>query len=197
MSIRFVSSNDIPEKGTIIVCAGTVTCHKVSQMGAGFSVFKKYFSDDVAYEENEKNWQAVLNHRLHDFFHDKKPMPAFQLIAKSQDYLGGVATVPYLAGKVSLDPTRSSPTQSELEQDYLNAVKGAIETASDLERPLYLQPLGIGVYGWAGEKGGELFSQAIKLVNSDDKLTITIPLFKTEPQSNDQRFKASLKKQLS
>lgn len=192
MALRFVSSQDLPEEGAIIVCAGTVTCRNVSHMGAGFSVFKKYFHDDIAYDSNENSWQTVLNHRLYDFFHAKQPMPAFQLIAKSERYLGGVATVPYLSGNVGLDPSRPSPTSTELDEDYLSAVKGAVETALKLKRPLYLQPLGIGVYGWTGEKGGVLFAKGIKACDPNNSLSISIPLFRMEPGSNDQLFKKAL-----
>ncbi|KTC76997.1 hypothetical protein [Legionella brunensis] len=175
-----------PSANSLIVCAGTVTCRDVKGMGAGFLVFKKFFNQDMHIEKGK--WSDHLNEILEDYHQDKKPVPPYIRIAKQDSYTGGVATVPvYSANKEQ---------QEELISQYKAAIKGAIDDAIHLQQPLYLQPLGIGVYGWPPALAAQLFAEVISEADPEDKLAITIPIHAQDPKSNDKIFEATLKQAL-
>ncbi|MCC5014343.1 MULTISPECIES: hypothetical protein [unclassified Legionella] len=83
--------NAKPKKNSLIVCAGTVTCHTVSSMGAGFTVFKAYFDKNLHHENRPGGWVAALQLQLDNFHQQKQEMPAYSRLARQDDYLGGVA----------------------------------------------------------------------------------------------------------
>ncbi|CAM2956474.1 hypothetical protein LEAN103870_10605 [Legionella anisa] len=199
MPFSTINPNDVlPENNSLIVCAGTITCDKVKDMGSGFLVFKKIFNKNVHFNSNE-NWQTVLNKHLKDYHSKKEPMPPYIRMAQQDGYIGGVATVPVknskgLSFKKYLD---NNERDKAFKEQYKQAVGQSIKDALELNRPLYIQPLGIGVYGWPPEEAAELFAKMIVENDPDDKLNITIPIFATSPTSKDKLFEKALIEELA
>ena len=140
-----------PDSGDFFVSAGTVTVTNVEGMGSGFKKFKQYFG----FNQNPKpDWVAALQNNLDAFHQRQSVMPAFQPV-KSGDQLGGIATVPSINAGKNCDNAKAKDIQ------YKEAIQGAINGARTAGKPLYIQPLGIGVYGWDAEKAAELFADVI------------------------------------
>lgn len=189
------STNLEPKKGSLIVCAGTVTCTSVASMGSGFMVFKKYFVDNIHYKDLAGGWQAALQELLDNYHQRKEEMPPYVRLAKQDNYIGGVATVPYKAGNLGLTIASSSDfkeREKNFKEQYKAAIKGAVLDAKELQRPLFLQPLGIGVYGWNAEDAARMFSEAICEADLKDQVDITIPIFNPQPGSKDELFRETL-----
>jgi len=165
-----------PSPGSLVVCAGTVTIPRVSGMGSGFNLFKEIFSMNSP-------WVATLQTHLDNHFskNHSVSMPAYlSSIATKDELVGSVATVPVFNSQ--LDQTNR----------YEDAVRGAVKDAIKLGRPLYIQPLGIGVYGWKPEIAATLFLKVIQEEDPHDQLNITIPMFNASANSADLRFKEAL-----
>lgn len=180
--------NAKPKKNSLIVCAGTVTCHTVSSMGAGFTVFKTYFDKNLHHENRPGGWIAALQLQLDNFHQQKQEMPAYSRLAKQDDYLGGVATVPDQLGHKGLTFAKTLSEQ-DLQAQYKEALRGAINDALVLQRPLFIQPLGIGVYGWDPELAATFFAEVICQTDPEGKLDISIPIFNPTPGSSNKKFK--------
>ncbi len=171
-----------PKQGSLVVCAGTITCKSVNGMGAGFVVFKKLFKDD-------NNWANVLNKYL-AAYHNGNNLPAFMNIANANGFLGGVATVPVNNSR-DLNPI----TSKSYAEQYKDAVRGAVLDAIKLQRPLFIQPLGIGVYGWDPAEAAKLFAEVINQEDPNGVLDITIPIFDDSVNSKDSIFRDTLHKE--
>jgi hypothetical protein len=184
-----------PKKGSLIVCAGTVTCATVSSMGSGFLVFKGYFNQNIHHEGKVGGWEGSLQESLNKYNNRSEAMLAYIRIAKQGGYIGGVATVPYKTGARGLNFTKYSneaERAKDFKEQYETAIKLAVLDAKKLNRPLFLQPLGIGVYGWSGQEAAELFAKAIVETDPADEVDITIPIFDTSEGSNDMQFQTRL-----
>ncbi|CEK10161.1 hypothetical protein [Legionella hackeliae] len=194
------SSKNPPKERSLVVCAGTVTCKEVDQMGSGFVVFKSLFNSHLHVSDDNTTWEDELNKHLMQF-NAKSPvaLPAYIRLAKQSNdensYIGGVATVPSKAGNKGLTWEKFSNNterdKSFIEQ-YKEAIEKAIDDAKALHRPLYIQPLGIGVYGWKPEEAAKLFAEVILKSDPNDELDITIPIFGADSSSNDKKFERTL-----
>lgn len=182
MALKFINSKNINlQTPGLLVCAGTVTCKTVESMGAGFSLFKQTFQ--------EINWQPCLQKNLDEYFKSKTPIPVFECICVQDGLYGAVATVSCFNSNSVIDNSNLFDIEKE-KTNYKNAVKQAIQYAEKAKIPLYIQPLGIGVYGWPFEIAANLFAEAIKEENASIDLNILI--YAQEPGSNDQLFKEKL-----
>lgn len=185
-------NNMQPKKNSLVVCAGTVTCSTVSQMGSGFLLFHKLFDKNCSCTNYQGGWRAELQLALDSYFKSKKAMPAYVRIASQNTFIGGVATVPVRAGNTGLNHEQllnNSERENILKAQYKSAVQQAVLDAKSLQRPLFLQPLGIGVYGWKPKEAAHLFAEAILEADPTDEIDITVPIYQTTPGSNDQIFK--------
>ncbi len=174
-----------PKPGSLVVCAGTVTCKKVSEMGLGFNVFNKIFAKD-------EQWRDKLQVHLDNYFNNDKlkPMPAYVQIAAVDSLVGGVATVPDLNSQSYPRPLSEQRSDSQ----YKEAVIGAVRDAKALQRPLYIQPLGIGGYGWPPIQAAILFAAVLKEEDPAGNLDVTIPIYNQTPGKPDKLFEAELNK---
>jgi hypothetical protein len=184
MPIQFVSSDIKPQPNSLVVCAGTITCTTVVQMGSGFMLFKNLFNKKTL-------WKDSLQGILDRFHNGKEVMPSYILVAAENGYLGAVATVPVKSTKGLGFEKFSNKIEQELAfiMQYKEAVRLAVFDAIKLNRPLFIQPLGIGVYGWEPEQAAGLFVEAIKEADPNSLVDIRIPLFDSKELSKDQRFK--------
>ncbi len=189
MPVKFASRFINPQPRSLVVCAGTVTCSTVEQMGSGFLLFKKLFDQNKHVDYSDQTWTKALQLHLDKFFNREAKMPSYMRIAEQNEYIGAIATVPMLSG-----PGLSFENFSDLEQEvafikqYKEAVRLAVLDAIELNRPLFIQPLGIGVYGWEPEKAAGLFLEAFKDADPKGLVDITIPLFDLTTLSKDRRF---------
>lgn len=163
MPIKFTSSDlqDIPANA-LFVAAGTVNIDNVSEMGAGFKQFKRLFRDATDSEGN-KPWQEKMQDTL-DTHIANKTMPPYIPMAKKDRLSGGVASVP-----------RYDKTKNQ-DEAYKAAIKGAMDAAIQLHKPLILQPLGIGQYGWPSDLAARLTAEVIKSDPKYKQLDINIPI---------------------
>lgn len=194
----FQTPNDMtPKKNSLVVCAGTVTCSTVGEMGSGFMLFKKLFKDNGSYTNYAGGWTAELQQILDNYHSNTQAMPAYIRVAEAKKtvddvLIGGVATVPVRSGNTGLGKEHYSSTEEKedaFNKQYKSAVMQAVLDAKELDRPLFLQPLGIGVYGWDPKLAARLFAEAICEADPEDKIDITIPIYQINPGSNDQLFK--------
>ena len=175
-----LTTNAKPPANSLVVCAGSVTCATVRSMGAGFTVFKDTFG-------HQGSWVDRLQQHLDDHHKQIKEMPVYLASIATQDkdnLIGGIATVP----KYTEIPDRIP--------QYKAAVRGAIREAQSLGRPLFIQPIGIGVYHWEPEKAAKLFAEVIKDEDPLGALSITIPIFDNRSKSSDMRFKAAFMQEM-
>ncbi|KTC84621.1 MULTISPECIES: hypothetical protein [Legionella] len=181
-----------PKENSLIVCAGTVTCSSVSAMGSGFMVFKRFFNKNIHQNNISGGWQEALQHILDSYHGGQEEMPAYVRIAQQDSYLGGVATVPFIAGGTGLTFEKiSTPAEKEkrFKEQYKRAVEEAVIDAKKLRRPLFLQPLGIGVYGWDAKEAAEIVVEAVCEADPNDEVELTIPIFNPSPGSANELFK--------
>ncbi|KTD38507.1 hypothetical protein Lnau_0576 [Legionella nautarum] len=181
-----------PKEKSLIVCAGTVTCSNVSAMGSGFMVFKQFFNKNIHQDKVSGGWQAALQHILDSFHSGQEEMPAYVRIAQQDSYLGGIATVPFIAGGIGLTFEKlSTPAEKEkrFKEQYKKAVEEAIKDAKRLGRPLFLQPLGIGVYGWDANEAAKIVVEAVCEADPNDEVELTIPIFNPSPGSANESFR--------
>ncbi len=157
-------------------------------MGAGFTVFKEHFDKNLHYENLPGGWIAALQLQLDNFHQQKQEMPAYIRLAKQDNYLGGIATVPDKFGHKGLTFAKTI-TEQDLQAQYKAAIRGAIRDALLVQRPLFIQPLGIGVYGWDPELAATFFAEVICQTDSKAELDISIPIFNPTPGSNNEKFK--------
>lgn len=62
MRIELLQGAPQPPDRALIVCAGTVTCRTVADMGSGFNMFKRYFDQNKhSGSGSSKGWQEDLN----------------------------------------------------------------------------------------------------------------------------------------
>ncbi|MCA0403490.1 MAG: hypothetical protein LCH30_06770 [Proteobacteria bacterium] len=132
------------EANALVVCAGTVTFQNVSGMGSGFSLFKSLFD-----YKSSPAWVNKLQKYIDKDYQKESKLdyPYVTLVENDSTALsGGVATVPvYQKLKEKIQ-----------KEDYIIAIQRAIEEAIRLKKILYIQPLGIGVYGWPAETAAQL-----------------------------------------
>lgn len=185
-----------PKPGSLVVCAGTVTCGDVLSMGAGFLAFKATFPGSSWW--NHLQEKLITPRRLKDNLSIDKDIrktikiPSYlSNIAKNGTLIGSVATVPYLRQN---NPILLNNEISAREQ-YKDAVRGAVKEAQQLGRPLYIQPLGIGVYGWDPELAATLFYEVFQELDIEgrkdikNKIDITIPIYDvSKKDSPDSKF---------
>lgn len=198
MQVQFVPSDVEPKPQSLIVCAGTVTCSNVDQMASGFLLFKRLFSHNIHVEDDaeEKGWKEALQGILNRFYQGKEPMPSYVRIAKQDGYIGGIATVPQKLRKgLKLEQYSNDELKQAHIEQYKEAVRLAVLDAIKLNRPLHIQPLGIGVYGWEPEEAAQLFVKVLGEIDIENQLQITVPLFDSKANSNDQRFKEEFSRQ--
>lgn len=176
--------SNIPEN-SLVVCAGTRHLRTVDAMSAGFNLFNDTFC------KNENGWREELQRDLDKHHSDRGKIPAYKRYVEASDekkLTGGIATVPKLSGSV-----KGAGEEEKLA--YQKAVKDALTDAQFLNKPLYIQPLGIGVYKWAPAVAASLFDEAIKEARADGyTLPITIPIYLNAAGSNDKSFEAALTK---
>lgn len=179
------------DSNTLVVCAGTISADSVEYMGYGFNYFKNLFG---FYGNSTPIWVTTLNNEFSKLI--SVPIenrinfinPYIRLIEPNPhyNYCGGVATVDMLA--VGQDPSDAQKVQ------YKKAVKLAIIDALVLRKTLYLQPLGIGSYGWSPTLAAQLFFESYNELKREypgvSSLQIEIPIF--DSASNDGIFKAEL-----
>ena len=172
----------------LVVCAGTVTLKKVADMGLGFSLFKRLFA-------SYPHWQDDHDDRLDRYHRGKDVMPAFvevnpQFAEDKHQLIGGIATVPARSQGFHLHSNTQHNFYSDelLEGQYQAAVEAALLAAQKYNVPLFIQPLGIGEYGWDPLVAARLFHAAIQKIDPLHQLKITVPLFNTIPDSSDQQF---------
>ena len=140
---------------------------------------------------NSKGWEADLNQKL-AIYHKGGNLPLYCRIAQQGTYIGGVATVASLRRQnAPITPTHQIMTQRELEEQYKAAVREAIQDAIQLNRPLYIQPLGIGAYGWNPKLAATLFGEVLAEFKTKD-VDIAVPIFDQAENSNDRQFAAQL-----
>lgn len=196
MPLKFTSSDskDIPANA-LFVAAGTVTEKSVDTMGAGFNKFKSVFRGEKSTEGDmswEKKMQAALDNHI-----GPGTMPAYMQMAQKGTLSGGVATVPYVG-------EGNTPTAAQ-EKDYKAAIRGALEDAIKLGKPISMQPLGIGVYGWDPKLAAKLTADVIKEKQAYKDLDVSIPMHfdpsdtATAKQQNqrNQDFQTALAQALS
>lgn len=190
----------IPQSNSLVVCSGTVTSTRVLGMGGGFNVFKKLFNQNVSSKDNLiGGWEKDLQDSIDDFNtyvastgRNGKPMPSYQTIAKQDDLLGGVATVPCL--KPGGSGTAGPDNHETYKAQYKAALQGAVDEARTTGRPLWIQPLGISGYQWPYEEAAQLFCDVLceeKNRNSDVEITVDIHDLRTSDNTSRQ-FKAAL-----
>jgi hypothetical protein len=179
--------NATPVKG-LLVCAGTVTSENVTQMGAGFNLFKTTF------KTSRQEWEGALNLRLADFHENNADMPPYMCLVQQGELIGAVATVPLRHSRGLKQQTKM--TDEEFKSQYKEAIRGALKDAQERKITLYIQPLGIGVYGWQPKLAASLFVEVIQEVDPMHELTVCIILFDDRANSNDQKFKAYFDKKL-
>lgn len=187
MPLVFTPKGKAPAADALVVCAGTITCKQVDTMGAGFNLFKTHFSNNISIENHVGGWKAHLQQFLDAYHNRKQPIPAYVRIARHENLIGGIATVPVM-GKKNPDHTDAHNVAHQ-EQHYKEAVKGAVQDAKTLKRPLFIQPLGIGVYGWPPERAAKLFFDAIQEADPAHEVAVSITLYDPVAGSADQRFK--------
>jgi hypothetical protein len=195
MAYRTIPSSKIQGKA-LLVCAGTVTCETVAGMAAGFSLFKREFRGATPYNEGYTTWEAALQKAIDEFRgqENSEPMPAYLPVAKKGELIGGVATVPYYGTKkIGLAPSIETPTDDQLKEQYKEAIRGALAHAKELDCPLIIQPLGIGVYGWEPRVAAQLMHEVINEVDADHSLNVSILIYDPRPNSNDIQFQNELK----
>lgn len=192
MKVQLLQGTPKPPENSLIVCAGTVTQHTADRMGAGFNLFHQYFPDDVSSDPNNHHgWKGELNQILTNYHQQKKNMPVYLRIAQHGAYVGGVATVACLRRDDQVNPCHTQMSLADLEEQYKEAVRQAIQDAIQMKRPLYIQPLGIGVYGWDPKLAADLFGDVLTDFQNND-LEIYIPLYNQTPNSADQTFATQL-----
>ena len=171
-----------PKKNALVVCAGTVTENTVDKMGSGFNLFKDTFGRYAP-------WTVTLQGYLDNHFNYGQLMPAYITLnnaTRPQDnLLGGIATVPVFSDSAEMQQLCGMKMQ------YENAVRGAVQAAKALGRPLYIQPLGIGAYGWDPVLAAGLFATVIQEEAPSSELDITINIHDTSEGSSDLRFRAA------
>jgi hypothetical protein len=173
-----------PKQNALVVCAGTVNIPTVDGMGEGFNFFKDTFGRNAP-------WTMTLQGYLDNHFNHGQSMPAYitlnNAIKPRDNLLGGVATVPIFSNSASMEQ------QAAMRVQYEAAVRGAIQAAknSQPQRPLYIQPLGIGAYGWNPELAASLFAMVIQAEDPNSELDITINIYNTSPGSSDLRFRTA------
>lgn len=191
MKIRLLMGALPPPKHALIVCAGTVTCPTVEHMGRGFLMFKQYFDENHHSDtKNSKGWILDLNQKLTRYQSGDK-LPLYCRIAQQGTYIGGVATVASLREGGPYTPTHQKMEQRDLEEQYKEAVRLAIQDAIQLRRPLYIQPLGIGAYKWNPNLAAMLFGEVLAEFKTTD-IEIAVPIFDQAENSNDRQFAAQL-----
>lgn len=181
-----------PKQGSLIVCAGTVTCTSVAGMSSGFMVFKQFFNENIHQQNLPGGWQSALQDILDKYHSKQEEMPAYIRIAQQGNYLGGIATVPFIAGNIGLTFKEMSNAQEMktcFKEQYKRAVEAAVKDAKNLNRPLFLQPLGIGVYGWNAKEAAEIVVAAICEADPEDQVEVTIPIFNPSPGSANDVFR--------
>lgn len=189
MTIYILPGAPTPTSGALVVCAGTVTCHNVNQMGAGFNFFKNLFADGLHVQDTSQKWVDVYNDMLAKFHKETHyQLPVYQRMACKQSYVGGIATV---ANYTSGANPEKLLTRSD--NQYKRAVLAAIHDAISLQKPLYIQPLGIGVYGWSPQTAAKIFARAIAEIDSKKLPDIYIPIYQSvNKTSNDCQFATHL-----
>ena len=192
MKITLLMGAPKPREHALIVCAGTVTCSSVQNMSSGFQMFKTYFDKNKHSDStNSEGWQTDLNDKL-SIYHNGGELPLYCRIAQQGTYVGGVATVASLQNPNSpITPTHLRMPQEDLEKQYKEAVRQAIQDASQLGITLYIQPLGIGVYGWNPKLAAALFGEVLAEFQRTN-VEIEIPIFNQDENSNDRQFAAQL-----
>ena len=196
MKIELLSGAPLPPAQALIVCAGTVTCRNVAEMGSGFTKFKEYFDQNQSSKPGSKQgWQEDLDQTLIRYQY-QRALPLYCRIAQQGTYLGGVATVACLGEHRHITPTHQNLPQADLEEQYKAAVRLAVEDAIKLNRPLYIQPLGIGVYGWDSVLAATLFGEVLAEFQ-DTAGEVYIPIYNQVEGSNDLRFAAQLQSEIT
>lgn len=191
MKIVLLEGAPRPPEHALIVCAGTVTCSTVQEMASGFSLFKQYFDQDLpSNTESEKGWIASFNQHLTGYKYGRK-LPLYCQIARQDTYIGGIATVACIQGQYAISPTHQKLSQSSLEEQYKSAVREAVKDAIQLQRPLYIQPLGIGVYGWHPSLAATLFGEVLAEFQTT-AIDIHIPIYDQADHSADRQFAEKL-----
>ncbi|MCA0403692.1 MAG: hypothetical protein LCH30_07815 [Proteobacteria bacterium] len=174
------------DPNTLVVCAGTIG-DSVDGMGSGFNYFKNLFG----FNNNPKPaWVATLNTELQKQKKYSSITPYIRLIEPTLGYYcGGVATVDMLTFG------QAQPTCAQ-KVHYKQAVTSAMKDALALKRILYLQPLGIGIYGWEPKLAAQLFFESYNELKQKypelGNLQIQIPIYDSSPASKDSIFKAEL-----
>ena len=172
----------------LLVCAGTVTVNTEPDMGAGFVVFKELF-------DSYPDWQVDHDDLLERYRRGKDLMPPFVEVRahpldQQSQLMGGIATVPDRAKGYPLHSNQQHDFYAAelLEAQYQAAVEAALLAAQKYNVPLFIQPLGIGEYGWEPLVAARLFHAAIQKIDPLHQLKITIPLHDVSPDSSDQQF---------
>lgn len=191
MNIELLEGAPRPPEHALVVCAGTVTCANVEAMGSGFNLFKQYFDQDLhSNPTRSKGWIADLNQKLTGYRYGRE-LPLYCQIARQGTYIGGIATVACLKNGYPITPNQQKMSQGDLEEQYKTAVRQAIQDAIQLQRPLYIQPLGIGVYGWEPSLAATLFGEVLaEFQNTIGQ--VLIPLYNQHEHSPDRKFAAQL-----
>ena len=198
MKIALLKGAPRPPEKALIVCAGTVTCRSVAGMASGFNLFKHYFKQNIhSHPNSNQGWEEDLNLKLSNY-HAGQNMPLYCRIASQDSYVGGVATVACKSARnVCVSPTHNAQASAEeLAEQYKAAVRMAIQDAISLGRPLYLQPLGIGVYGWEPIEAANLFADVFAEFQ-ESELNVQIPIYNQTPGSPDRGFEAQLQARLA
>lgn len=202
MKIELLKGTPKPLDNALIVCAGTVTCKSVAEMGSGFNFFKKYFGGSKqSSSSGHYTWEDDLNQKLTNYHSHGQTMPLYCRIAKQDHdqgtYFGGVATVACNPkDQQQINPSHIKMKFADLKQQYKEAVRLAIQDALDMKRPLYMQPLGIGVYGWDPQLGAHLFAEVLAEFDKTN-LHIQIPIYNQAPHSPDQQFAQQLQLEIN
>jgi hypothetical protein len=191
MNIELLEGAPRPPEHALVVYAGTVTCANVEAMGSGFNLFKQYFDQDLhSNPTRSKGWIADLNQKLTGYRYGRK-LSLYCQIARQGTYIGGIATVACLKNGHPITPTQQKMSQGDLEEQYKTAVRLAIQDAIQLQRPLYIQPLGIGVYGWEPSLAATLFGEVLaEFQNTAGQ--VLIPLYDQHEHSPDRKFATQL-----
>ncbi len=186
-----------PKKDDYIVCAGTVTENSVDGMSSGFDVFKTEFG---FYDDPQPPWVDAVNQKIAAYNKKSSSMPAFQEVNYNSKS-GGIATVPALHNDGSVK--NHCNTRKTADEQYKDAIRDAIAGARAASQPLYIQPLGIGVYNWPADKAALLFAEVIeedqKKFGVSSPLDIKIPIYltnNTTTDKNNQLFYQTLTQKL-
>jgi hypothetical protein len=190
------SNNLQPKEGSLVVCAGTITTKKAQDMGKGFKLFQDLFKGGLSCNTPGKTWEEELQVHLNKYFKNNTEMPPYVRVAQKDTFIGGVATVPK-KGVKGLSDNKKKPTEEEEKSQYKLAVINAINDAKELKRPLFLQPLGIGGYGWDAKEAADLFAEAILIGDPNNEVEIIVPIYSQKEKSADQVFKEALNNTLS